>query len=402
MNSVNTQRDVTCYDSSNYQHSLDSCLFDANVLYQGFRKAQRDSAWKAHVQQFEVNFLSNITTIQKEFRNNTFGPHGTTTFVLNERGKTRVITGEQMMDRTAKHALCDDILLKELQKYLIHDNGASLKDKGIDFARRRIVNHLRKYYAKYKTNTGYILIIDYSKFFDNIQHKTLLDLFSKYIKDETALNYIEKVFEDSEVDVSYLTDEEIENLYNGVFSSLDYMKIPEKLKTKEKFLPKHLNIGDQVSQIAGLVYPMPIDNYVTIVEGNKFYARYMDDSYIIHPDKEYLKALKDRITQKCAEIGITVNQKKTRIEKLSSLWRFLQIQYSLTETGRIIQKINPIRITSTRRKIKKLARILPETEFKNWFISWYKSHRKYISRIQKHNILDLYNHSLEEMQCRTK
>ena len=51
----------------------------------------------------------------------------------------------------------------------------------------------------------------------------------------------------------------------------------------------------------------------------------MDDSYIIHPDKEYLQKLLQEIIQKAKELGITVNLHKTRICKLSEHWRFLQI-----------------------------------------------------------------------------
>ena len=59
--------------------------------------------------------------------------------------------------------------------------------------------------------------------------------------------------------------------------------------TGERMMKKHLNIGDQVAQTAGIAYPIPIDNYIKIVKGMKFYARYMDDSYIIHESKEYLQ-----------------------------------------------------------------------------------------------------------------
>ena len=55
-----------------------------------------------------------------------------------------------------------------------------------------------------------------------------------------------------------------------------------KLFTGEKFMGKHLNIGDQVAQTAGISYRIRIDNYVKIVRGVKFYAGYMDDSYAMN------------------------------------------------------------------------------------------------------------------------
>ena len=53
----------------------------------------------------------------------------------------------------------------------------------------------------------------------------------------------------------------------------------------------------------------------------------MDDGYIIHKDKEFLNQLIIDISEKAKSIGITINNKKTRICKLSEYWRFLQTQY---------------------------------------------------------------------------
>ena len=70
-------------------------------------------------------------------------------FIMNERGKTRVIKGEQIHDRIVKHALCDEIVNPAIKKYLIYDNGASIKGKGIKFTRDRLLKHLRKFYSMY-------------------------------------------------------------------------------------------------------------------------------------------------------------------------------------------------------------------------------------------------------------
>lgn len=155
-------------------------------------------------------------------------------------------------------------------------------------------------------------------------------------------------------------------------------------------MAKHLNIGDQVAQVAGIVYPVPIDNYIKIVRGVKFYGRYMDDSYVIHESKEYLQDLLKDIIRIADSIGITVNIRKTRICKLSEYWRFLQVQYALTDTGRIIQKINPKRLTCMRRKMKKLAYILTPKEFEDWYQSWFSNYYKIMSKLQRQNMNTLF------------
>ena len=192
-----------------------------------------------------------------------------------------------------------------------------------------------------------------------------------------------------------LTDVEKE-IYDHVFNSLEHEKVDKSLLTGKKFLRKHLNIGDQVAQDAGIAYPIPINNYIKIVKGVKFYGRYMDDSYVIHKDKEFLKGLLTEIVEIAHDLGITVNIRKTRICKLSEMWRFLQIQYSLTDTGRVIHKIHPKRLTGMRRKAKKLVLILSEKDFDDWFRSWFNGHCHYMSKLQRSNMLDLCKKLKEE------
>ena len=325
-----------------------------------------------------------------------------TQFVLNERGKTRVIRGEQIQDRIVKHTLCDEVLNPAVKNFLIYDNGASLVGKGIAFTRKRLLTHLRRYYAQHHNNDGYILLIDFSKYYDNIRHDILMELIKKYVTDEHSLWLLQKTVDRSKVDVSYMSDEEYENCLDILFNSLLYQEIDQRLLTGEKFMGKHLNIGDQVAQTSGIAYPIPIDNFVKIAKGVKFYGRYMDDSYAIHESKEFLEELLKGIVEIAGNLGITVNLKKTRICKLSDHWRFLQIQYSLTDTGRVIQKINPKRLTAMRRKMKKLAPKLTEKEFTDFFRSWFKNHYKIMSRYQRNNIETLFNQLKEVTLCSTQ
>lgn len=395
---VNTKHDTSSYESRGYQREI----FDGNVLYEAYLRAKKGSDWKPQVQKFEMNYLLELSKMQKDLANMEYEFLPTTNFTLNERGKTRRITGEQIQDRVVKHALCDEVLNPSIERFLIYDNGASLVGKGISFTRRRLVTHLRKYYAQHKSNEGYILLIDFSKYYDNIRHDVLMKLFEKYVDDEHALWLLRKTIERSRVDVSYMADDEYENCLNTLFDSLLYQYMNKSLLTGEKYMGKHLNIGDQVAQTAGVSYRILIDNYVKIVRGVKFYAGYMDDSYAIHESKEFLEELLEDIIEVAAEMGITVNTRKTRICKLSEHWRFLQVQYSLTETGRVIQKINPKRLTAMRRKMKKLAPKLTEKDFTDFYKSWFKNHYKLMSKQQRSNMDILFEQLKEVTLCSTQ
>lgn len=389
---VNAKHDTASYENCGCQREL----FDGNLLYESFLRAKQGSDWKPQVQRFEMEYLVGLADLQKELESGDYKFQPSIEFTLRERGKERRITGEQIRDRISKHALCDEILTPAVRKYLIYDNGASVKGRGIGFTRKRLLVHLRKYCQRHRSNEGYILLVDFSKYYDNIRHDRLMEQFRKYIADERALGFLQRIIDRSKVDVSYMSDEEYAVCMDVVFNSLEYQMVDKSLLTGKKYMHKRLNIGDQVAQVAGIVYPIPIDNYVKIVKGVKFYGRYMDDSYAIHESKEFLEELLQGIIAVAKDLGIAVNIRKTRICKLSSMWRFLQIQYSLAETGRVIQKINPKRLTAMRRKMKKLVRKLPEKDFDNLFKSWFQNHYRIMSKHQRANMNSLYEKLKEE------
>lgn len=132
-----------------------------------------------------------------------------------------------------------------------------------------------------------------------------------------------------------------------------------------------------------------------IVKAVKGYGRYTDDSYAIARTREELLELLDGLEKEAKEYGLIINRKKTRVVKLSSEFRHLQVCYSLTETGRVIRKISPKNITRERRKLKAYKRLLDSGRIdyatvENAFKSWLGSHWKYMSHDQVYNMSSLY------------
>ena len=342
-------------------------ISNANVLMNSFYEAKKGCSWKNSVQQYEANFLKNIRHTQLELREKTYRQQDFYCFYLKERGKDRYVRSISFYDRVVQRALCD-LVNPIVEPYLIHDNGASVKKKGIDFARRRIKNHLHKYYRKYG-NKGYALVIDFSKFYDNILHKPLMDMYREIIDDKDIINLINHLVDSFSVDISNYNITE-----NELFDSLAYAKA-ETEKTGEKMMHKSLGIGSQISQISGIYYPSKMDNYCKIVKGIKFYGRYMDDTYIIGNSKEELKSLLDDIDKICKKQGIFINHKKTQLFRLDKGFTFLKIKYRLTDTGHLVRipvKKNFIR---ERRKLKSFKNLLDkglidfhdiEEQYKSW------------------------------------
>ena len=332
-------------------------ICDANNLYRAYKVSVKTSKWKETTQKFMMNFLRYIFSIQDDLMNRTLQNGPTQEFTLFERGRVRPITSIQIRDRIIRHVLCDEVLLPEVKKHIIYDN---------------IIHEIAK--------------------------RELLKLFND---DEFIDWLLTQIFDGFKIDVSYMTDEEYARCMSDTFNKLEYRKIPESTLTGEKWMEKSVNIGDQLSQVIGIYYPYRIDNYVKYVRSQKFYGRYMDDWYIMNPSKEELLDLLDNIHRIAEGYGIHINKKKTRIVKISSTYKFLQIKYSLTDSGKIIKRINSKRVTTMRRKLKKLAVKVKNEEIsyenvENMFRGWMGGFYKLLSREQRKNLIGLYEDLFEK------
>lgn len=87
-----------------------------------------------------------------------------------------------MVDKTVNHLLCDKILSPAISPFLIHDNGASQKSKGVKFSRQRIETHLHRYYREHQSNDGYILLMDFSGYYASISHKKCLQIMNNLLR----------------------------------------------------------------------------------------------------------------------------------------------------------------------------------------------------------------------------
>lgn len=369
-------------------------VYDANNLINSFRKSKKSVGWKESVQRYELNLLENINVAQKAIKNGTYKQKDFYEFTLCERGKTRHIKSLHISDRVVQRSVCENVLNPLLEKYLIYDNGASVKGKGVQFTRKRLDTHLKKYYQENQSNEGYILLIDFQKFFDNISHEKLMESIKEKITEENSLRLIEYLIGTFSIDVSYMSDEEFSRCEKELFDSLSYYKKEKKNNSKEKIMRKSLGIGSQISQISGLFYPTRIDNYCKIVKGMKYYGRYMDDIYIIHKDKELLKNLLRELKEICNDMGIFINEKKTQVCKLKQ-FTYLKTKYTLTESGKIIHKMCHDNIVRERRKLKKFKKLMDKGKMKKQDIqqaykSWRGNAEKYDSYQSICNMDQLY------------
>lgn len=344
--------------SQNYKHCDDfEKIFTFEHLYNSYTKCCKNVGWKASTQTYKANALLNVYQTYEKLHNGTFKSDGFYEFDISERGKTRHIRSVTIRERVVQRCLCDYSLVPLLSRTFIYDNGASLKDKGYTFSINRMQRHLQHYYRTYGSN-GYILLFDFSKYFDNISHQLIYQILEKEYTDERILKLI-KYFVDA-------------------------------------FGEKGLGLGSQVSQILALAASNQLDHFIKEKLHIKYYGRYMDDGYLIHSNKKYLKYCLEEIKRLCDEFGILLNIKKTRIVKISQPFTFLKIRYFVTPKGMIVKKVYKRSVVKMRQKLKKFKIFADQGKISISDIHQsYQSWRSYISNMNSYNTRkrmdDLYN-----------
>lgn len=318
--------------------------FDSVLSYKHICEAallcKRNVFWKSSVQNFMRAMHYYCAVLYLELYNNTFKFQETNEFDIRERGKTRHIKSIKIRDRVIQKVLCIYCLLPLFEKTFIYDNCASLKNKGITFAIKRLITMLCKFYRKHE-NKGFVLRFDFKDYFNSIDHDIALQLIMQKVKDERILKLI-----------------------------LDAISIYSNDKGSVG-----LGLGSELSQFIALLYANSIDHLIKDKSGIKYYIRYMDDGIVICESKEQLEELLKAIRLECEKLHLTINEKKTYIVPINKGFTFLKKRILLKDSGKIVIRISRDTITRMRRKLYKLKNKLNKgtvtlKNIEDAFISW--------------------------------
>lgn len=342
-------------------------VFTFQNLWDSFWLCRKEVGWKPSIQIYQQNLSIELIKLLRDlYSEDGFISRGFIEFNICERGKMRHIKSVDIRERVVQRCFCDYYLVPLLTRNLIYDNGASLKNKGSTFSLNRLKEHLERYYKKYNSNEGYILLFDFSNFFGNINHEELYNIVDPLILDNRC-----------------------KKLYHHLVDA---------------FGDVGLGLGSQVSQISAVAFPNYIDHVLANFPYTESMARYMDDGYVILHTKEAALECMNLLLSNAEKLKITLNPKKIKICKLNRSFIYLKKRFFLNESGQAIIRLNRNNIYKHRRRIKKLfglveeGRIIPydiELCHKSWYgqiINRFKN-RKSIYDVDRQirRLLDEYN-----------
>lgn len=348
------------------------CSFE--TLYNAYLEARKGKRSKSKTIQYEANALACTEKLSCKLAVRSvrqpggdirqqicYTPSRFEVFYVYEP-KKRVVHAPAFVDKVVLHALVDNILYEVLTKSFIRDSFASQKDKGTDDGLMRLKTHMVDYYRRSGRGAdGWVLKGDVRHFFASINHQKLKRKL-KVVLDKRGVD---------------------PRIYELLCIYIDVM---------EDGLP----LGYQTSQLFALMFLDEFDHIIKEKYRIKYYGRYMDDFYIICPDKQKLQCILKDVRALMDEYGLELNQ-KTAIFPLRNGIDFLGFHSYLTETGAVVQKLRRDSAKRMKAKIRHWKKAYPAGEVTKEeilcsFLAWdahaahgdtYALRRQYADRLEK-------------------
>lgn len=224
-------------------------------MYEAYDRAKKNKTDRKEVMAFEYNLEFNLIKLINEIKNDTYYLGEYRCFKVYEP-KERVIKALPFRDRVVHQWYVHEFLIPNIVPKFIYDSYACIKFKGTHRAMRRLKSFM--YEARRKYGEFFVIKMDISKFFYNIDSKILFQIMTKYFKDKALLKLTSTL----------------------IFDAYEQVGIP---------------IGNYTSQYFANIYLNELDYFIKHDLKLKYYLRFMDDFVIIVESKEIAKDVFQKI-----------------------------------------------------------------------------------------------------------
>lgn len=319
-----------------------------DALYKSSWHCFEGVSWKSSAQRYMKDVLRNNYRTRQKLLAGEDIRMGTREFGIWERGKYRRITSVQYPERVVQKSFAQNALVPAIVPSFVRNNTANVKGRGTSDALARLKRDLVNHYRLYGSN-GYILLFDLKDFFGSIDHDVACAMQAHFV-DDVRLQAL----------------------------GASFIGEPGG---------KGLALGSEPNQNTAVATPSPIDHFIIECCQPESFGRYMDDGYLIHNEKLALDICLAIICDRFAEMGLTVNMRKTHIAKLSRGFTWLKKRIRYGPNGRVSMRPSRDSVTRERRKLKAHAGMVSrgELSYEEAFQS-YQSWLGLMKGLDSHNI----------------
>lgn len=276
--------------------SINVCLKNIWDAWFAFRRGKKPTP---EMEQFSYYLEDNLSALQRDLRDGTYhhGAYHAFTVMDNKR---RVISVANIRDRVV-HRLLYDYLIFIYNDSFYYDVWSCRLHKGLIGAIERVQKFARA------SPRVFVWRTDITKFFNNVNCATLMDILKRKIFDPKAL---------------WLLQEIIDSFDSG---------------------SKGIPIGNLTSQIFANIYLNELDRFVVHTMKPKHYLRYGDDFLVFHTNKDVLISFREKIIAHLKdELDLVINPKHDIIVQAKDGLYFLGVE--VYPNGRRLCKRNWLRV----------------------------------------------------------
>ena len=299
-------------------------------LHAAFISAKKHKSNKMYVRKYEEHLNENLSLLCDELYNRTYKPEPSSCFVV-ERPKKREVFAAKFRDRIVHH-LYFNYTHDIYERTFIQDTYSCIESRGTHYGIERLAKHIRQESGNYHKDC-YILKLDKRGYFMHIKRDRLLsiatDSLNKMRRHRVDKGNITTWGDIRDFDFILWLTREIVMLEPKVSCKIvgraeDWIGLD---KSKSLFHTPEgcgIPIGNLTSQLFSNVYLNLFDQYVKRMLKCKHYGRYVDDSYIVSCDKDFLLSLVPKIRMFLkTSLGLDLHMGKLQIIKASYGVEFL-------------------------------------------------------------------------------
>ena len=299
-------------------------------LYIAFEDAARHKRKMAYVQKFERHLKHNLDTLCDDLLSRRYQPRPSHCFII-DYPKKREVFAAMFRDRIVHH-LYFNYTHEIFDRTFIADSYSCIKGRGTHYGIRRLEQHIRQESMNYQREC-YAMSLDIRGYFMHINRQQLLDIATSTLQrmsTHKVCNDRQERWQDVR-DIPFLLwlTKEIAILDPKTSCTIVGDKSDWEGLDRNKSLfwtPDGcgLPIGNLTSQLFSNVYLNEFDQFMKRTLRCKHYGRYVDDSFVVSCNREWMLSIVPEIDTFLRErLGLQLHRGKTHVVNIRQGVEFL-------------------------------------------------------------------------------
>lgn len=279
-------------------------------LYLSYIDARKNKRNTQNQLAFELHLEQNLYKLTEQVYNKTYIPKPAIAFIVFKPVQREIFAAD-FSDRVIHHFIYRCIYQKYVDPFLIHDSYSCRTGKGTLYGIKR-ANHFIKSCTNNYTKKAYILKLDISGYFMNMNHAVLFNKVIAFLNPKAT--YLGVQYNT----LVYLLQQTIyTNVANNCRikgSRNNWQGLPPSKSLFNKSNGFGLPIGNLTSQIFGNIYLNDLDHFVKNTLKIKYYGRYVDDMIFVHENKNILNNCIPALQKHLYKINLVLHPKKIYLQ----------------------------------------------------------------------------------------